>query len=86
MPCYLILRCYRSSELTSHTSQNGTFVYTPPDACSPVDSGSHSCARGDDNDTGFYESSSYEYSFWAPHSMSSIVKFMGGAEGFVTRL
>ncbi|KAL1688597.1 glycoside hydrolase family 92 protein [Schizophyllum commune] len=66
--------------------ENGTFVYTPPDACSPVDSGSHSCARGDDNDTGFYESSSYEYSFWAPHSMSSIVKFMGGAEGFVTRL
>ncbi|KAL1718177.1 glycoside hydrolase family 92 protein [Schizophyllum commune] len=66
--------------------ENGTFVYTSPDACSPVDSGSHSCARGDDNDTGFYESSSYEYSFWAPHSMSSIVKFMGGAEGFVTRL
>ena len=30
--------------------------------------------------------SSYEYSFWAPHSMSSIVRLMGGAEGFVTRL
>ncbi|TRM60423.1 glycoside hydrolase family 92 protein [Schizophyllum amplum] len=66
--------------------ENGTFKYTAPDACSPVDSGSHSCARGDDNDTGFYESSSYEYSFWAPHSMSSIVAFMGGAQTFITRL
>ncbi|KAL1747392.1 glycoside hydrolase family 92 protein [Schizophyllum fasciatum] len=66
--------------------QNGTFLYTPPDACSPVDSGSHSCARGDDNDTGFYESSSYEYSFWAPHSMATIVKLMGGSDSFISRL
>jgi hypothetical protein len=35
--------------------QNGTFAYSPPDACSPVDPGSHSCARGSDNDIGFYE-------------------------------
>ncbi|KZV84438.1 glycoside hydrolase family 92 protein [Exidia glandulosa HHB12029] len=66
--------------------KNGTFIYTPPDACSPVDSGSHSCARGDDNDTGFYESSSFEYSFWAPHSVASLVSLMGGAATFIKRL
>ncbi|EPQ51223.1 hypothetical protein GLOTRDRAFT_49038 [Gloeophyllum trabeum ATCC 11539] len=85
---------------------NGTFAYSPPDACSPVDPTPHSCARGTDNDVGFYEckyceflgkgggvvtetsgvASSWEYSFFAPHSMATLVGLMGGPETFVSRL
>lgn len=38
--------------------QNGTFAYSPPNACSPVDPVGHSCARGNDNNVGFYECAS----------------------------
>ncbi|KAF7369100.1 Glycoside hydrolase family 92 protein [Mycena venus] len=65
---------------------NGTFAFSPPNACSPVDPVSHSCARGTDNDVGFYESSSWEYSFFAPHSMATLVGLMGGPDTFVTRV
>ncbi|KAF4610046.1 hypothetical protein D9613_010665 [Agrocybe pediades] len=64
---------------------NGTFAFSPPDACSPVDPTPHSCARGTDNDVGFYESSSWEMSFFAPQSMSTIIKLMGGEETFINR-
>ncbi|KAG6890340.1 hypothetical protein C0992_002323 [Termitomyces sp. T32_za158] len=65
--------------------QNGTFAFSPPNACSPVDPVSHSCARGTDNDVGFYESSSWEMSFFAPQSMSTIVRLMGGPATFLAR-
>ncbi|KAI0082118.1 hypothetical protein K474DRAFT_1741752 [Panus rudis PR-1116 ss-1] len=65
---------------------NGTFAFSPPDACSPVDPTPHSCARGTDNNVGFYESSSWEMSFFAPHSMSSIVSLMGGPDTFIQRV
>lgn len=65
---------------------NGTFAFSPPDACSPVDPVSHSCARGTDNDVGFYESSSWEYSFFAPHSVATLVDLMGGNDTFVDRV
>ncbi|EJD08450.1 uncharacterized protein FOMMEDRAFT_101848 [Fomitiporia mediterranea MF3/22] len=64
---------------------NGTFAFSDPVACSPIDTVGHSCARGTDNNVGFYESSSWEYSFFAPHSMSSIVDLMGGDDAFVNR-
>ncbi|KAL4260361.1 Peptide-N(4)-(N-acetyl-beta-glucosaminyl)asparagine amidase [Pleurotus pulmonarius] len=66
--------------------QNGTFAFSPPDACSPVDPSPHSCARGTDNNVGFYESSSWEMSFFAPHSMSTLVQLMGGPTTFVDRV
>ncbi|KAH0578989.1 hypothetical protein H2248_003166 [Termitomyces sp. 'cryptogamus'] len=66
--------------------QNGTFAFSPPNACSPVDPVSHSCARGTDNDVGFYESSSWEMSFFAPQSMSTIVRLMGGSATFLSRI
>ncbi|TFK37101.1 glycosyl hydrolase family 92-domain-containing protein [Crucibulum laeve] len=65
---------------------NGTFAFSPPDACSPVDPTPHSCARGTDNNVGFYESSSWEMSFFAPHSMSTIIKLMGGDATFISRV
>jgi hypothetical protein len=33
--------------------QNGTFAFSPPNACSPVDPMGHSCVRGMDNNVGF---------------------------------
>ncbi|KAJ3745146.1 glycosyl hydrolase family 92-domain-containing protein [Lentinula detonsa] len=66
--------------------QNGTFAFTDPITCSPVDPIVHSCARGDDNDSGFYESSSWEMSFFAPHSVASLVRLMGGNTTFVDRV
>ncbi|KAJ4478407.1 glycosyl hydrolase family 92-domain-containing protein [Lentinula aciculospora] len=66
--------------------QNGTFAFTDPVTCSPVDPIAHSCARGDDNDSGFYESSSWEMSFFAPHSVATLVRLMGGNLTFVDRV
>ncbi|KAF7798516.1 hypothetical protein EIP86_009737 [Pleurotus ostreatoroseus] len=65
---------------------NGSFAFSPPDACSPVDPTPHSCARGTDNNVGFYESSSWEMSFFAPHSMSTVVNLMGGVGTFINRV
>jgi len=66
--------------------QNGTFAFSDPVECSPVDPTPHSCARGTDNDSGFYESSSWEMSFFAPQSMADLVRLMGGAETFIQRV
>ncbi|KAF7313852.1 hypothetical protein HMN09_00542700 [Mycena chlorophos] len=65
---------------------NGTFIFSNPEKCSPIDTNGSSCARGTDNDSGFYESSSWEYSFYAPQSMATIVELMGGPETFISRL
>ena len=43
---------------------NGTFTFTDPVACSPIDNVSRSCSLQDDNVVGFYESSSWEYSWY----------------------
>lgn len=83
------------------SDQNGTFAFSDPVDCSPLDTVGHSCARGTDNDVGFYEcehhsslctivskvplASSWEYSFFAPHSMATIVELMGGNETFINR-
>ncbi|THH03301.1 hypothetical protein EW145_g6364 [Phellinidium pouzarii] len=64
---------------------NGTFAFSDPVDCSPLDTVGHSCARGTDNNVGFYESSSWEYSFFAPHSMATMVELMGGNDTFVNR-
>ncbi|KAF9070156.1 glycosyl hydrolase family 92-domain-containing protein [Rhodocollybia butyracea] len=66
--------------------QNGTFIFTNPVTCSPVDPVASSCARGDDNVSGFYESSSWEMSFFAPHSVATLVRLMGGNTTFVERV
>jgi hypothetical protein len=90
--------------LTQYYIQNGTFAFSDPVACSPIDPTPHSCARGTDNDVGFYEckqeryiltlcinlldfvASSWEMSFFAPHSMADLVRLMGGPETFIQRV
>ncbi|KAI0771834.1 family 92 glycosyl hydrolase [Irpex lacteus] len=65
---------------------NGSFVFTNPINCSPQDNVSRSCSLQDANTGGFYESSSWEYSWFAPHDTAHLVELMGGNETFVKRL
>ncbi|KAF8902926.1 glycoside hydrolase family 92 protein [Gymnopilus junonius] len=66
---------------------NGTFAFTDPLDCSPLDnSTSRSCSLQGDNTVGFYEASSWEYSWYAPHDTAHLIQLMGGNTTFVNRL
>ncbi|KAL4242672.1 Peptide-N(4)-(N-acetyl-beta-glucosaminyl)asparagine amidase [Abortiporus biennis] len=66
---------------------NGTFSFTSPVDCSPNDNDdSRECSLQPDNEVGFYESSSWEYSWFAPHDTAHLVQLMGGNATFVKRL
>ncbi|KAJ7138850.1 alpha-1,2-mannosidase, putative subfamily [Mycena filopes] len=55
-----------------------------PDHCSPV-YGHNSCFLGSGGGE-FYEASSWEYSFYVPHDMVTLIRAMGGAKTFSARL
>ncbi|THH13167.1 hypothetical protein EW146_g7023 [Bondarzewia mesenterica] len=66
---------------------NGSFAYTDPVDCSPNDSdSSRACSLQQTNLNGFYESSSWEYSWFAPHDTAHLIELMGGNSTFVKRL
>lgn len=66
---------------------NGTFVHTDPKDCSPVDTNTtRVCSLQQPNVSGFYESSSWEYSFYAPQDTDHLISLMGGNATFVKRL
>ena len=81
---------------------NGTFSYTNPIDCSPQDPVSRECSLQQDNTVGFYESSSWEYSWsvsmllgvnllnkndrYAPHDTAYLIELMGGNPTFGNRL
>jgi len=65
---------------------DGSFVYTDPINCSPQDNSSRECSLQGDNEVGFYESSSWEYSWFAPHDTAHLIQLMGGNDTFVKRL
>jgi predicted alpha-1,2-mannosidase len=65
---------------------DGSFVYTNPTDCSPQDNTNRECSLQGDNEVGFYESSSWEYSWFAPHDTAYLIKLMGGNDTFVKRL
>ncbi|KAF7294030.1 Glycoside hydrolase family 92 protein [Mycena kentingensis (nom. inval.)] len=68
---------------------NGKFNFTNPKHCSPVDSTTTECSLQSDNLNGFYESSSWEYSWFAPHDTAHLIELMGGndfKDTFVKRL
>ncbi|KAG1821259.1 glycoside hydrolase family 92 protein [Suillus variegatus] len=66
---------------------NGTFYNTDPVDCSPKDTrSSQECSLQEDNQSGFYESSSWEYSWYAPHDTGYLVELMGGNTTFTNRL
>ncbi|KAJ3967478.1 glycoside hydrolase family 92 protein [Lentinula raphanica] len=66
---------------------NGTFNFTDPIDCSPQDKDEdRECSLQEDNIVGFYESSSWEYSWFAPHDTNGLIELMGGNSTFVKRL
>ncbi|KAJ6594301.1 glycoside hydrolase family 92 protein [Mycena capillaripes] len=65
---------------------NGKFNFTDPTHCSPVDNTTTECSLQSDNTNGFYESSSWEYSWFAPHDTAHLIELMGGNDTFVKRL
>ncbi|KAF7289322.1 Glycoside hydrolase family 92 protein [Mycena indigotica] len=65
---------------------NGKFNFTDPKHCSPVDNVTTECSLQSDNTNGFYESSSWEYSWFAPHDTAHLIELMGGNDTFVKRL
>ncbi|KZP22023.1 glycoside hydrolase family 92 protein [Athelia psychrophila] len=66
---------------------NGSFAYTDPIDCSEQDTNtSRACSLQANNENGFYESSSWEYSWYAPHDTAHLVEAMGGNATFVKRL
>ncbi|KIK69222.1 glycoside hydrolase family 92 protein [Collybiopsis luxurians FD-317 M1] len=66
---------------------NGSFAFTSPVDCSPQDKNdSRACSLQGNNEVGFYESSSWEYSWFAPHDTNGLIELMGGNDTFVKRL
>jgi len=58
---------------------NGTFAPEDPADCSLKDTQkSRVCVLQSDNAVGFYESSSWEYSWFAPHDTAHLIILMGG--------
>lgn len=61
---------------------NGTFVFVDPTACSPIDTdGSRACSLQSTNTAGVYETSSWEYSFYAPHDVDGLISLLGANAG-----
>lgn len=67
-------------------ASNGSFIFINPTDCSPKDTSSRSCSLQADNENGFYESSSWEYSNFAPHDTAHLIELMGGNNTFMKRL
>ncbi|KAK8029558.1 hypothetical protein PG993_010849 [Apiospora rasikravindrae] len=69
---------------------NGTFAPgSNPADCSPLDANrSHECSTQSTNTFGIYESSSWEYSLYAPHDVAGLVRLLDGGddETFARRL
>ncbi|KAL5524031.1 hypothetical protein ACEPAG_8204 [Sanghuangporus baumii] len=66
---------------------NGTFANRDPMDCSPQDTdASRSWSLIENIVNGFYESSAWEYSFFASHDTAHLIELMGGNDTFVERL
>ncbi|OQD89476.1 hypothetical protein PENANT_c002G04053 [Penicillium antarcticum] len=64
---------------------NGTWGYQDPLACSNIDMSGHACSL--QNTAGeTFESSIWEYQFFVPHDMSTLITTLGGADNFTKRL
>lgn len=59
---------------------NGTFAPGDPTDCSPNDKqvNTRQCSLQSGNTVGFYEASSWEYSWFAPHDTAHLITMMGG--------
>ncbi|CAN8105823.1 unnamed protein product [Discula destructiva] len=55
---------------------NGVFVPSDPTTCSPIDNSSTPCSLQSDNPSGVYETSSWEYSFYAPFDVEGLISLL----------
>ncbi|KAF5512168.1 putative secreted glycosidase [Colletotrichum aenigma] len=75
------------SNFVARRFENGTFAPSNPTDCSPRDSNStRPCSTQATNTFGIYESSSWEYSLYAPHDVKGLVELLGGNKTFEHRL
>lgn len=66
---------------------DGSFAFEDPVNCSPKDNDtSRECSLQGDNESGGYESSLWELSWFAPHDTAYLIELMGGNKTFVDRL
>ncbi|KAL4886575.1 glycosyl hydrolase family 92-domain-containing protein [Aspergillus karnatakaensis] len=64
---------------------NGTWAYQDPLTCSSIDSSGRACSL-QNNAAETFESSIWEYQFFTPHDMSTLVTLLGGQIEFTRRL
>lgn len=66
-------------------SPNGTFVRSDPTACSPIDADQQrACSLQSTNTAGVYETSSWEYSFYAPHDVEGLIGLLSNQSGDIS--
>jgi putative alpha-1,2-mannosidase len=67
---------------------NGTFETIDPIICSPIDTGNHPCSLQQENVYGIYETSSWEYSLFAPFDTAGLIELLskGNKKEFVKRV
>ncbi|KAA8652041.1 hypothetical protein EYZ11_004168 [Aspergillus tanneri] len=64
---------------------NGTWGYQDPLTCSNIDQSGRSCSL-QNNAAETFESSIWEYQFFVPHDMATLIARLGGPSQFVRRL
>ncbi|KAL4948080.1 glycosyl hydrolase family 92-domain-containing protein [Aspergillus filifer] len=64
---------------------NGTWGYQDPLTCSNIDTSGRSCSL-QNNAAETFESSIWEYQFFTPHDMSTLITTLGGPSSFTSRL
>ena len=65
---------------------NETFGFQDPIECSNIDTNPNSICSLQNTAAETFESSIWEYSFFVPHDMASLVTYFGGPDAFVRRL
>ncbi|KAL4939972.1 hypothetical protein BDV06DRAFT_230721 [Aspergillus oleicola] len=64
---------------------NGTWGYQDPLTCSNIDTSGRSCSL-QNNAAETFESSIWEYQFFTPHDMQTLITLLGGPAPFIRRL
>ncbi|KAI9664970.1 MAG: hypothetical protein M1821_006418 [Bathelium mastoideum] len=65
---------------------NETFGFQDPLKCSNIDTNPNSICSLQNTGAETFESSIWEYSFFVPHDMASLITYLGGPSAFVRRL
>lgn len=64
------------SNFVQQRRPDGSFRHVDPITCSPIDGGDHACSLQQENNYGVYETSSWEYSLYAPHDNAGLIELL----------